>query len=94
MKPVEIIHPVTGQKCFTKHPEKLLSRCRAAQVEGTLFGRPEQLISGFQIKVVDTWTYPHTEWFHGALVETLPATISEPVQTQSAFERATAQLGY
>jgi hypothetical protein len=28
-KPTEIIDPITGLRCFTKHPEKLIERKRA-----------------------------------------------------------------
>jgi hypothetical protein len=37
-KPVEIIHPITGQRCFTKHPERLLARCRIKEADGALIG--------------------------------------------------------
>jgi hypothetical protein len=28
-KPTEVIDPITGLKCYTKHPEKLIARKRA-----------------------------------------------------------------
>jgi hypothetical protein len=31
MKPIKVIHPITGQTCYTKHPEKLQARIEAQQ---------------------------------------------------------------
>ena len=93
MRPVEIVHPITGQRCFTKHPEKLLARCRAQEIDGTLLGRPEHLISGFEIAVVNTWTFPRTEWRHGALKDKPVVPDDGPVDKRSAYDKACEQLG-
>lgn len=39
MKPTIVIHPVTGQQCYTKHPEKLLARCAVIAKHGVLHGK-------------------------------------------------------
>jgi hypothetical protein len=39
MKPTLVIHPITGQQCYTKHPEKLIARHAVVMCDGVLHGR-------------------------------------------------------
>lgn len=38
-RPVLVIHPITGQPCYTKHPERLLERNQVYLRDGVLYGR-------------------------------------------------------
>jgi hypothetical protein len=38
-KPTLVIHPVTGQQCYTKHPEKLLAKQAVCMRDGVMYGK-------------------------------------------------------
>jgi hypothetical protein len=73
--PTLVIDPVTGLKCWTKHPDKLIARRQAKMELQRLVITAKRLnlqVESYSIKVVNTKTskidgsprVPVTQWLH------------------------------
>jgi len=91
-KPIVIINPVTGERSFTKHPERLSARSRVEKINGVLFGYLRPTL-GYGIVIANRWSMPHTKWECGALYE--PDTVPKEREQKRtrAYEQACEFLG-
>ena len=69
MKATKIIHPITGQPCFTRHPEKLKARCEA------------QMSEGYDIEIRRMREEAGMQYWNGAVTD--PAAMKRPGEVRS-----------
>jgi len=91
-KPIVIINPVTGERSFTKHPERLSARSRVEKINGVLFGYMKPT-PGYGIVVAKRWSMPQTKWERGALYEPEAVPKDREHKRTSAYEQACEFLG-
>ena len=75
MQTIEILNPAPGGAGYTslKKANEHMARGRGVIEDGVFrfFDNEHprhRRIEGFAIAVVDRWSFPHTQWFHGEVL--------------------------